>query len=314
MNTSATPASISCQHEALNGFWCPSKCLNMRSVTTQQGTGEMATVKAMGLRRWDIRGRKAVALVLSAVIIAALSGAVAVFWQVRAQPPKYISSIGINPNYHAYTPWHWAGAFAVVSIPIFIILAIIITSASYTWDQKKREVAARSRLQAAEARLAHAASESAESGADDGLALSSLWDVTHSRLDLYHQIATNQARRSFVTAQIAAALGFAALIAFAVLAARTRTTAGAVTAGALGAVSAALAGYIGRTFVRSQESAADHLRVYFDQPLEFSKFLAAERLMAGGGELTNEQRTAIITALVQAMVNPSAGSPTNGAA
>jgi hypothetical protein len=30
-----------------------------------------------------------------------------------------------------------------------------------------------------------------------------LWEVTHSRLDLYHQIATGQARRSFLAAQAA---------------------------------------------------------------------------------------------------------------
>lgn len=140
--------------------------------------------------------------------------------------------------------------------------------------------------------------------AEDRLALATLWEVTHARLDLYHQIATSQARRSFITAQAAAAVGFVLLVVFAVLAAQTHTTAGAITTGGLGAVSAALAGYIGRTFVRSQESAAGHLRAYFDQPLEFSKYLAAERLMAGRSDLTSEQRAAIITALVQGILSP----------
>lgn len=37
--------------------------------------------------------------------------------------------------------------------------------------------------------------------------------------------------------------------------------------GGLGAASAALAGYVSRTFVKSQDAAAGHLRAYFEQPL-----------------------------------------------
>ena len=142
---------------------------------------------------------------------------------------------------------------------------------------------------------------------EDRLALSALWDVTHSRLDLYHQIATRQAKQSFLAAQVASVAGFVLLVVFAVLAARARNIAGAVSAGGLGAVAAGLAGYIGRTFVRSQESAAGHLRAYFDQPLEFSMFLAAERLMLGAGkDLDKGQRAAILSAMVQSMTAPDA--------
>lgn len=133
----------------------------------------------------------------------------------------------------------------------------------------------------------------------DRLTLPALWKVTHSRLDLYHQIATGQARRSFITAQIAIGVGFGMLIVFAVIATQIHTTASAIAAGALGAVSGALAGYIGRTFVRSQESAAAHLRAYFDQPLEFSRYLAAERLLGSNANLSEDQQAAILTALVQ---------------
>jgi hypothetical protein len=137
---------------------------------------------------------------------------------------------------------------------------------------------------------------------EDRLALSALWTVTHSRLDLYHQIATGQARRSFLTAQVATALGFLMLIGFAALAFNVHSTAAAITTGGLGAVSAALAGYIGRTFVRSQESAAEHLRAYFDQPLEFANFLAAERLLASQQDLPAAQRADMLNAIIRAMV------------
>ncbi|MEU5331394.1 TRADD-N-associated membrane domain-containing protein [Streptomyces parvus] len=133
------------------------------------------------------------------------------------------------------------------------------------------------------------------------LELAALWDATHARLDLYHQIATSQARTSFRNAQIAMSAGFLLLVLFAGIALWASSTVVAIVAGGLGAVSAALAGYVAKTFIRSQEAAATHLRSYFDQPLELSRYLAAERLVADG-DLSREQRGEILTALVQAMV------------
>lgn len=133
------------------------------------------------------------------------------------------------------------------------------------------------------------------------LGLPELWEATHARLDLYHQIATGQAKTSFRNAQIAMGAGFLLLILFAGIALWASTTAVAIVAGGLGAVSAALAGYVAKTFIRSQEAAATHLRSYFDQPLELSRYLAAERLVADG-DLSQEQRGEILSALVQAMV------------
>jgi S-methylmethionine-dependent homocysteine/selenocysteine methylase len=95
--------------------------------------------------------------------------------------------------------------------------------------------------------------------------------------------------------------GFLLLIVFVAVALQASTTAGSVVAGGLGAVSAALSGFVARTFVKSQETAAAHLRAYFDQPLEFSRYLAAERLIADSA-LTEEQRAEALTTLVQAMV------------
>jgi hypothetical protein len=145
---------------------------------------------------------------------------------------------------------------------------------------------------------------------EDRLALSALWDVTHSRLDLYHQIATAQARRSFITAQTSIAVGFLLLITFAVLSVRSHSAVGAATTAALGAVSAALAGYISRTFIRSQEASAIDLRAYFDQPLEFSRFLAAERLLANQEDLSSDQKAMILTALTDNMVSSKPARPT----
>jgi len=133
------------------------------------------------------------------------------------------------------------------------------------------------------------------------LALPELWAVTHTRLDHYHEIALGQAKRSFRNAQVAMGLGFSLLVAFVLVALNASTTTGAVVAGGMGAVSAALAGYVSRTFVLSQQAAASHLRAYFDQPLEFSRYLAAERIVMDSG-LDQTQRAEVLTMLVKSMV------------
>lgn len=144
-------------------------------------------------------------------------------------------------------------------------------------------------------------SEGDQVQAHTALALPELWQTTHARLGLYHDIATGQAEVSFRNAQWSMWSGFGLLLGFAGLAAWASTTAGVIVAGGLGAVAAALAGFVSKTFIRSQEAAANHLRSYFDQPLELSRYLAAERLVADG-DLSQEQRGEILSTLVQAMV------------
>ncbi|WP_329431102.1 hypothetical protein OG339_48935 (plasmid) [Streptosporangium sp. NBC_01495] len=170
-------------------------------------------------------------------------------------------------------------------------------------QETQRAEHARQALQQAETSLGEA----------DRLALPGLWDVTHKRLDYYHQIATSQARQSFRNAQIAMTVGFVLLVVFAVLALSATTPTASIVTGALGAAAAAFAAYIGRTFVRSQESAAGHLRAYFDQPLEFSRYLAAERLLEAMDALEPEQRAAIAGDLLRAIVTPGQPAPGSSA-
>jgi len=128
----------------------------------------------------------------------------------------------------------------------------------------------RVRLRVAEDRLVENLRQ--QPGPDDSsdhLGLSRLWDVNYARLDLYHRIATGQASESFRNAQIAMGLGFVLLIGFTVGAILARSSTASVVAGALGVTSAALAGYVSRTFVRSQESAASHLHAYFNHRWSF---------------------------------------------
>lgn len=145
------------------------------------------------------------------------------------------------------------------------------------------------------------------------LALAQLWAVTHRRLDHYHTIALEQSQKAFRNAQGAMATGFLLLAGCVIVAVTAASTAGAVAAGSLGAVAAGLAGYIAHTFVRSQEAAAAHLRTYFDQPVEFSRYLAAERLVAES-TLTPQQREELVAVLVRAMVAGQYGPTLGGSA
>ena len=52
--------------------------------------------------------------------------------------------------------------------------------------------------------------------------------------------------------------------------------------------------------MRSQETATDQLRAYFSQPLEFSKYLAAERLL---GSLDTENRAVATKLIIAAMAS-----------
>lgn len=127
----------------------------------------------------------------------------------------------------------------------------------------------------------------------------SLWNVTQKRLAYYHDIATAHAEKSFSYGQIAAASGFIVLLVGATIAAFTTTISGAIAAAIAGIAGGGLGAYIGATFMRSQDVAAEQMREYFRQPLEFSKFLGAERLL---DTLDGDARTQATQAIIEAMI------------
>jgi TRADD-N domain-containing protein len=185
-----------------------------------------------------------------------------------------------------------------LGLVVFIYLAISSLLRTYILRSAVSTERAREELHRAEAVVA----------SRESLELSDLWAVTQRRLDYYHQIATGQARQSFRNAQIAMSVGFAILLVFAFLAANSKSTAGSIVAGSLGASSAALTAYVGRTFIRSQENAAAHLKSYFLQPLEFSRYLAAERAITSLPEGTPQELVGII---VEAITGKSTNEESN---
>lgn len=126
-----------------------------------------------------------------------------------------------------------------------------------------------------------------------------LWAVTQKRIDYYHEIATTQARRSFISSQLATVVGFILIVVFGVIAAQAPSTAGAISAGAVGVVGGGLSAYIGATFMKSQSEASVQLREFFLQPVAFSRLLEAERLV---DSLEPGDRSIAIRSIVQSMM------------
>ena len=128
-----------------------------------------------------------------------------------------------------------------------------------------------------------------------------LWRATQRRIDLYHDIATRQAKDSFRYGQWAAGVGFGVIVIAGVIALFARSSAASVGAAITGVAGGGLGAYIGATFMRSQDVASAQLRDYFRQPLELSKFLAAERLVRS---LDPADRPAAVAHIVEGVVMP----------
>ncbi|MFC7218193.1 hypothetical protein ACFQLX_08435 [Streptomyces polyrhachis] len=188
----------------------------------------------------------------------------------------------------------------------WILLAAVVVLALRAWMDDSYSDSpvieeGRERVRVAQRNL-----ENVLEGEDRALALGRLWHLTHERLSLYHDIATGQARKSFMSAQRAMTAGFVLLVVFVVAAALADSVAVAAVAGGLGAVAAALAAFVSKTFVKSQETAAEHLRAYFNQPLEFSRYLAAERLL-NDPRLSDEKRAEVIGTIAEIIANGPQG-------
>ncbi|WP_395638373.1 hypothetical protein [Pseudolysinimonas sp.] len=141
---------------------------------------------------------------------------------------------------------------------------------------RQRQFAARQRLGLA-TELEEQEREIAESGQE--LDLASLWAITQKRIEYYHQIAIGQSESSFRNGTIAGFAGFVLLLIVGVVGAFTTSLNASIAVGAVGAAGAAMTAYLGSTFMKTQAASTEQLRQFFVQPVEFSRVLAAERLI-----------------------------------
>lgn len=150
-------------------------------------------------------------------------------------------------------------------------------------------------------------SATAEAAKDPGdTDFATLWALTNKRLTYYHDLATRQAEVSFRHAQGAMIAGFAVAMIAMIIALFPSSVGKSIVVGGIGSLVAVLAAYISKTFLRSQEIASSHLRAYFLQPLEASRYLIAERLVNSlGTEKRDDGLLALIQGIAQSRVNQS---------
>jgi hypothetical protein len=205
----------------------------------------------------------------------------------------------------------WGVTQGVLSVDLVSFLATVVaavlglSAATQEWQARSRRAAESERINQRSIRAARdleqALKKSSEpAGEDDSLVLASLWAAVDSRLEQYHDDAQSQGRRAFTAAMTAMWIGFVLLVASGIVAATAQGTTAPIVVGSLGGVSAAAAGYIARTFLRAYEGTSRHLRGYFLHPVEMSRYLSAERLIAQSG-LSSEVQADLMRVLVHSM-------------
>jgi hypothetical protein len=205
------------------------------------------------------------------------------------------------------------GTLRLVIVPALSFAIVVYwLGFSYRFNNALREFLDRMQIELA---LDHVNSHWQATGRDSsGISFETLWAETQERLTIYHQMATGQSAKSYRNSQGAIVAGFAVLILTTIVSSFTSSTTGALAAGGIAAVGAALTGYLTRTFMRMHELSSRQLRSYFDQPLDLSRSLAAERLL---GQINDEARRAeavveVIRASYRASDARAADSTTKG--
>lgn len=154
---------------------------------------------------------------------------------------------------------------------------------------------ARARFQEEQEREASQGVRAAISEIEDGTELPALFRLNRRQIEEFHVLTKGQASSAYVASQIAMSAGLLVLIAGSAVAIAINDPASKATAGALTAIGSLLAGYIGRTFIRTYERTLVQLNHFFEQPLLSSYLLTAERLV---GRVSPDNRDELYARLI----------------
>ncbi|WP_144381530.1 TRADD-N-associated membrane domain-containing protein [Streptomyces sp. SAJ15] len=121
--------------------------------------------------------------------------------------------------------------------------------------------------------------------------LPSLINFNRVLLEQYHEIATRQANKSFRAALTAMSIGLGVIVATFVASFARDSSADRFFLGSLAAVSAALTGYLSKTYLDVYDRSIRQLNQYFNQPVLNNYFLTAERVT---GKLSDEHKEKLL--------------------
>jgi len=196
----------------------------------------------------------------------------------------------------------WTGVIPAV----VLIFSVTKSVDSNTRLDREQDEEARGRMRAAATRVAALRAKEAELSdpEPDNLAIAELWSATERKIELDRQIVIRQARLYSNASLLAMVIGLFMMAAFIFYAVRAHT-ASADIAGGISAVAAALTGYLGKTFIRSQEATTAHLRSYFETQLDFLRLLAAERLVEKSSKMADAEAAKILRSMAQDLGTPN---------
>lgn len=192
-----------------------------------------------------------------------------VWWAIAAS----IFAVGSVATLLGGLVFHWSSGEVVGSIGATLILAAVVALfGSIVYRSAFATFIPQAALDAENQRA-----EEQEKLARD-ITLPALLRYNRERMDLYHDIATNQARIAGRNSQTAMAIGFLTLVAGSIVAIVSPAVTTKLITGGLAALGGIFSGYIARTFLMAQDKAIGQLYNYWEQPLTTSYVLMAERV------------------------------------
>jgi hypothetical protein len=200
--------------------------------------------------------------------------------------------------------WIWASLLGV-------LVAGLIAWLVYLYFRGKLAAEDSQRI-AAQAEREEAAVASALDQLREKMSLPSLLDLNRLSLNRYHDIATDQANKSFRSGQRAMWIGFAWLLACLTASALVAEGERRLILGSFGILGGALAAFLGRTYLRVYETSLHQLNQFYDQPLLNSYYLSAERLATESGELQDALMRDIVGSMLATATSVRNGGNSNG--
>jgi hypothetical protein len=209
--------------------------------------------------------RNAALLAVPFGILGAIGAATVPFLVVRPGTPGGLDTVVI---------------FALGAVAIALVaVSLIVYSAARASFLERQETAAREAVEEAVADL------------QDELTLKALMQINRKQIEAYHLLTRQQATEAYRNSVVAMATGLLTLVSgvLAVIFLPGIDETQRITTAGLTAIGSVVGGYVSRTFMRTYTIALQQLNRYFEQPLQTSYLLAAERLIDRLGDARQDR-------------------------
>jgi hypothetical protein len=163
---------------------------------------------------------------------------------------------------------------------------------------------ARARFQAEQEQRASQGVRAALDSLGETTELPALLRLNRRQIEEYHVLTKGQASSAYLASQVAMSAGLLVLLIGSAVALALDDAGSKAAAAGLTALGSLLAGYIGRTFIRTYERTLVQLNHFFEQPLLNSYLLTAERLV---GAMSPPERDGMYRRLIERSLDALTG-------